>query len=412
MSTTRDALEAALAAEPDDRALHAAYADLLIEDGDPRGEFIQLQLAAEDRDQPADRLRAIEQQAHTLCRRHENEWLGPLAPFVNPPRGPSVGAMVAENVAVTFRRGWLHRIEVGRLTDEIRDALATAPIARLLCELVVETNTWLETDRQRVGTPYPADLESLSTEGRELADSARRTTLHRANLESLVNSPSVRNLRRLELGIEDWWHYSQFDADIGQLVRETPRLEHLKIAAGTFIPAPVFGAELPCLQSFHMMADADRLPVAVLGVNSSLRNLTRLHLELVGLGPGDGEQGLVNRHDPIYPDELRAFCRSPHLAALRHLALRLPGFGDAGVEELIASGLINRLKGLDLSGCRITDEGAMMLARCEAVGRLKYLHLNNNHLSMAGIDALAAAGVQVGGRQLFVDWEALGDIPF
>jgi uncharacterized protein (TIGR02996 family) len=413
MSTTRDALEAALAAEPDDRALHAAYADLLIEDGDPRGEFIQLQLAAEDRDQPADRLRAIEQQAHTICRQHENEWLGLLAPFVNPPRGPSVGAMVAENVAVTFRRGWVHRIEVGRLTDEIRDAIAAAPIARLLAELVIETNTWLETDRQRGGTPYPAGLVSLSTEERELADSARRTTLHRANLEPLANSPNVRNLRRLELGIEDWWHYSQFDADIGQLVRETPRLEHLKITAGTFIPAPVFGAELPYLHSFHVMTDANRLPVAILGVNSSLRNLTRLYLELVGVGPGDEEQGLVNQYDPIRPDELQAFCRSPHLAALRHLALRLPGFGDAGVGELIASGLINRLHGLDLCRCRITDEGAELLARCPAVGRLEYLHLDNNYLSEAGIDALASAGVQVSRRQFFAEgWEPEGDIPF
>lgn len=413
MSTTRDALEAALAADPDDRALHAAYADLLIEDGDPRGEFIQLQLAAEDRDQPADRLRAIEQQAHTLCRRHENEWLGPLAPFVNPPRGPSVGAMVAENVAVTFRRGWVHRVEVGRLTDEIRDALAAAPIARLLSELVVETNTWLETDRRRTTAPHPGSLRAQTTEARELADSARRTTLHRANPEPLANSPNVRNLRRLELGIEDWWHYSQFDADVGQLVRETRRLEHLKIAASTFIPAPVFGAELPCLQSLHVMADADRLPVAILGVNSSLRNLARLHLELVGLGPGDEEQGLVNRHDPIYPDELRAFCRSPHLTALRHLAMRLPGFGDTGVEGLIESGLIDRLQGLDLCGCRVTDEGAELLAHCPAVGRLEYLHLGNNYLSEAGIDALASAGVQVSRQQRFAaDWNPDEDVPF
>jgi uncharacterized protein (TIGR02996 family) len=413
MSTTRDALEAALAADPDDRALHAAYADLLIEDGDPRGEFIQLQLAAEDRDQPADRLRAIEQQAHTLCRRHEDEWLGPLAPFVNPPRGPSVGAMVAENAAVTFRRGWVHRIEVGRLTDEIRDVIVASPIARLLSELVVETNTWLETDRQGVGTPYPAGLVSLSTEGRELADSARRTTLHRANLEPLANSPNVRNLRRLELGIEVWWHYSQFDADVGQLVRETTRLEHLKIAAGTFIPADVFGAELPCLQSLRVMTGADRLPVAVLGVNSSLRSLTRLHLELVGLGPGDEEQGPVNQYDPIRPDELQAFCRSPHLQALRHLALRLPGFGDAGVGELIASGLIDRLQGLDLCRCRISDEGAEMLAHCPAVGRLEYLHLDDNHLSDAGIDALASVDVRVSRQQLFAErWISDEDIPF
>src|SRR5262245_17823379 len=42
------ALEEALFANPDDRAAHSAYADYLHEQGDPRGEFIQIQLALED----------------------------------------------------------------------------------------------------------------------------------------------------------------------------------------------------------------------------------------------------------------------------------------------------------------------------------------------------------------------------
>jgi hypothetical protein len=101
------------------------------------------------------------------------------------------------------------------------------------------------------------------------------------------------------------------------------------------------------------------------------------------------------------------------LAALRHLALRLLGFGDAGVEELIASGLIDRLQGLDLCRCRITDEGAELLAHCPAVGRLEYLHLDNNYLSEAGIDALASAGVQVSRQQHFAeDWSPDEDVPF
>src|SRR5436190_22265883 len=46
-SPTRRALEQALAEDPDDLAAHSAYADLLVELGDPRGEFIQVQLALE-----------------------------------------------------------------------------------------------------------------------------------------------------------------------------------------------------------------------------------------------------------------------------------------------------------------------------------------------------------------------------
>ena len=48
MSDLRAALEAALAEDFDDLAAHAAYADLLTEMGDPRGELIQVQLALED----------------------------------------------------------------------------------------------------------------------------------------------------------------------------------------------------------------------------------------------------------------------------------------------------------------------------------------------------------------------------
>src|SRR5581483_12257097 len=44
----RQAMEQSLAANPDDLATHMAYADHLVELGDPRGEFIQVQLALED----------------------------------------------------------------------------------------------------------------------------------------------------------------------------------------------------------------------------------------------------------------------------------------------------------------------------------------------------------------------------
>src|SRR2546425_1209332 len=47
-SPLRRSLEDALAEDPDDLATHMAYADHLVELGDPRGEFIQVQLALED----------------------------------------------------------------------------------------------------------------------------------------------------------------------------------------------------------------------------------------------------------------------------------------------------------------------------------------------------------------------------
>src|SRR5829696_347512 len=69
----RELLEAALVADPDDLAAHAAYADLLMEEGDPRGEFIHVQLALEDESKKA--------RERELLDVHERAWLGELAPY-------------------------------------------------------------------------------------------------------------------------------------------------------------------------------------------------------------------------------------------------------------------------------------------------------------------------------------------
>src|SRR5437879_3750685 len=78
----RQALEEALASNPDDRAAHSAYADLLMEEGDPRGELIAVQLALENQELPhKERLRLQGREAD-LLRAHERQWLGELAAFL------------------------------------------------------------------------------------------------------------------------------------------------------------------------------------------------------------------------------------------------------------------------------------------------------------------------------------------
>ncbi|MEO2090805.1 MAG: TIGR02996 domain-containing protein, partial [Gemmataceae bacterium] len=139
--TTREALEAALVATPDDAAPHAVYADLLIEDGDPRGEFIRFQLAAEDRNQPADKLRELEKAAFEIRQQHEREWLGELWPHLQrPPTAYSVAEPMEPNVSVTWRRGWIDAVRVGQLSDGIVAAIAENPFTQLLGSLAIEQN--------------------------------------------------------------------------------------------------------------------------------------------------------------------------------------------------------------------------------------------------------------------------------
>ncbi len=93
---------------------------------------------------------------------------------------------------------------------------------------------------------------------------------------------------------------------------------------------------LRVLQLYH----GRNYPLDKLAKNASLTNLTHL---------------LCHPHALDYDDKpyislagLKAVCRSPHLKSLTHLRLRLTDFGNKGVEEIISSGILKRLKILDL----------------------------------------------------------------
>jgi len=66
-------------AHPTDLAMRSVYGDWLVEQGDPRGELIALQLGA-----PSE---ASDRKAHALIEKHWKKWLGPLSDwFAVPPR--------------------------------------------------------------------------------------------------------------------------------------------------------------------------------------------------------------------------------------------------------------------------------------------------------------------------------------
>jgi uncharacterized protein (TIGR02996 family) len=236
VTPTRLALEAALAADPDDPARHAAYADLLIEEGDPRGEFVRLQLALEDPDLPADRREAMQRAADELLRRHEAEWLGPLAPYVVGDQFPG-----EPHVELDWHRGW----------------------------------------------PYSALVDPTSY-----------------ILDAITQTDRMRLLRRCRV------------------------------------------------------------------VDPNCSREWAQHIELLF-------QVLVN-------------------TAVAFLYVERYAIADRGVDSLIATGLITPLNELHLVGCEITDDGALALAACPDVRRLKSLTLDGNLISPIGVAALAEVGVTVG----------------
>src|SRR5262249_12053597 len=140
----KEALESALVANPDDLGTHMAYADYLMEHGDPRGEFIRVQLALEDPAKSAAERKKLQQQEKTLLKKHERDWLGALAPWAlsevvdeqhdwNSPKGQ-----------YAFARGWLDSLEIQNYTVAFTRALADVPQTALLRRLALIDNVWEE----------------------------------------------------------------------------------------------------------------------------------------------------------------------------------------------------------------------------------------------------------------------------
>jgi hypothetical protein len=164
-----------------------------------------------------------------------------------------------------------------------------------------------------------------------------------------------------------------------------PSVEEVYLLAHRVDTNKVFALPMPklrVLQVFH----AHNYPTEKLAANKSLGNLT--HLLLQPHAPDDPEPYLRLR-------QLRAITRATNMPKLTHLAARFTDFGDEGVREILASGILKRLKVLDLKGGCVTDDGAKLLAASPDARKLERLNLDTNALTAAGVKALKTAGVKV-----------------
>ncbi len=222
MSDLLRSLEAALVENPDDLAAHAAYADLLMERGDPRGEFIQVQMALEDPRRPASERKRLQARERALWKKHGDEWLGDLAHHM---------AGIKQDYPhcrCRFARGWLDEVVIDLLGPQLAHDLAAAPQARLLLRLVIEEVEAIDLAR------FEDVVSSLG------ASDA---------LSLLAGSPHLRNVRALYLGTSDGfvdaverissndWHLPLLDdGRLKGLVGRLPRLEELVLWGEVICP--------------------------------------------------------------------------------------------------------------------------------------------------------------------------------
>jgi uncharacterized protein (TIGR02996 family) len=392
LSLERRALEAALAENPDSIAAHSAYADYLMEQNDPRGEFIQVQLALEDASKPKKERNALSKREATLLEAHASEWIGDAGRFL-------VGEWCGPNKPYEFRfaRGWLDFVRMLPVPEALIASLASSPESRLLRHLeVVYDMQYHPFDFNQFTDPLEQKLRQGERSG-EVYDAY-------ASLPLLSESTYLTNLRVFKYGFSDEGdrpvHSTMVDPfgnrtvqHMLELLKKNLRLEELYFNTNltdiaTLFASPLLG-NIRVLQyyygttySSYGLNRADPYPLSALANNKALKNMTTLRFH-----PG--------RDTTIALDELDALLKSKQLQALAHLQVHMTTFGNDGAERIVASGILKRLKTLDIAYGNMTDDGARTLAACPDLKKLEVLNVMHNALTPVGVKALSGKGVQV-----------------
>jgi len=292
------ALEAAIAADPDDAQAFVVYGDWLQKHGDPRGELIALQQAT-DKKAVATVGRHIAQHAARL--------LGPLAALVPDVRVPDAPPFF-------WRNGFIRRAELaspkgGSLDATIAQLLAH-PSAKFLVELAVRAYERKEA------------LAIVETVARSAPPTLREFDLFaRANLDRIG----------------------------GAVWRAMPKLERLGLAARAYELAEL---AIPTLKRGKFLATS--MSSATVGAIAAAPwpVLERLEIRFCGVR-GAAE---ADFHD------LRPLLLRTDLPALTHLKLRGCAFAGAVARTLAAAPLARQLQVLDFSAGDFSPQDLSLLA--------------------------------------------------
>ncbi|MGL4554843.1 MAG: WGR domain-containing protein, partial [Gemmataceae bacterium] len=327
-ASLKDALEAALAEKPDDLASHMAYADYLADHDDPRGEFIRIQLRLEDPAlKPAERKKLAAQEAK-LKGEHEKQWLGPLGEWLIDPKPHPRYDWRTLKSEWTWRRGWLDTLKVDNHTVNFGRALAHAPAARLLRHLHLGEDAYEEAGDFEPGPDVPEAEGSMA-------------------LFPLVKATVLGNVRELILGEpgtpeeegEGYFNCHTNGEAAAGVVKAMPKLEGLRLYAHRVDASQLFSMrtlpELRALVVYH----GNSYPLGRLAKNPALKNLQELRFHPHAMDDDEPYIRLAGIRDLV---------RSAELPALRNLQIRLTDAGDKGVKEVVDSGILKRLKVLDL----------------------------------------------------------------
>jgi uncharacterized protein (TIGR02996 family) len=371
MSDQEYAFLSAVVNDPESDDLRLVFADYLEEQGDPRAEFIRLQIERE-RVLPFTPGHAqLEHREQELLAQFRVRWTNAL---------PDLGAR-----SCVFRRGFVETIQIDA-DAFLRNAealLTAAPIRHI--ELVEFADRLPELAR----CPYISRLRGLhlsddpmSDEGvQALASSPHVATLSALSLHggdlsfnallAIFSSPRLSQLASLDLSGPLW------KVDMRRVI-DRSRLQHLsslRLSCTFFDLAPMLASpSFPRLVHLDLSENDLTHATAI----ASCRALSRLaELDL--------------HYNNLDDEEVIALSRSPHLHSLRSLDLSSNWFGPPGVLELATSSIVDGLTSLSLSFNRVGDAGAEALAASTRLSGLRALYLRSTQIGPAGGLALAGS---------------------
>jgi hypothetical protein len=353
------AIESALARNTDAGDELLVLADILLAEGDPRGELIALQSPLTPISGTWARLypprtiaplgsldgRLLSEAARHAARHHDH-FFGPLSVIAQKP-----GDRVDE---VEWRRGFWRALHFAPLiaVESARSRLAAAlahPSARFLRSL-------------RIGTPIRGAVASIIE--RNMGPIA-------GDLTSLLPPALPSTIRELYLG--DFTFPGDNDlswTEVGDL-SNLPALAHvetLTLQGAFMLGSPL---DLPHLRSLEIITPW-LSPVSLRALSAS----SLPALETLNVWIGGASEGFA-----IVPTLLAELLSSPTLANLRHLGLRNCLLADELIPILAQSALLPHLHTLDLSLGALTPHGAnQLLTHRAAFSHLHHLDLSENLL--------------------------------
>jgi len=133
----RDKLEKRIVEKPEDLARHQEYAAWLREQGDPRADFIETQIALENTSLARDRRFELEAIDRRLIQQHGREWIGDLGDFILARGTAERPFELRPGCVIHWWRGWVRGLQLDELTLRLSKVLLqTAPL-RLFTKLIL-----------------------------------------------------------------------------------------------------------------------------------------------------------------------------------------------------------------------------------------------------------------------------------